>query len=1109
MNGMRRGWILLAVLVAMMAGRVNVATAQVATTTVQDTVYSANGTPASGTVLVSWNAFTTAGGQAVAAGSTSVTIGAGGSLTLALAPNAGSTPMGSYYTAVFHLSDGTTSREYWVVPVTVAGGGPATLAEIKNQVLPVSVAMQTVSKSYVDAAIAAAASGFPLASSPYVLSAGSTMTGPLGLPADPVNPNQADKNYVDESVASVAAGAGQKVSLLPGGSQTVVQPNGTSLTISGGSSSETFTGAGVVSQANITAATAAANPGTVNFQMQQNSMQCYQPGFDLGNNGTSAQGWSYCGLHEDTFLSGTRGIMQRSSSNFSHFGQGDTADQYGYLTAFGGKVATSDEGVSHTTKQVHQVGSFSGPIDMGAGVGSNLIGVSAMNCSGYCITLETRQFADGGIMLDGSQPLGTATLASEGNATVVPGSGQGMYYTLGTGTVPVSSAWGNIVSSSCTPNGGGAGQAYVSTTCTVTLGTSPASPGGFVAGKDIFLDGPFEEEAAVTAVGAVAGGAQSVTFSTRYAWNGGWNPLVMQGGPGGESFLAAGGTPVAYWVVGATSPTQVFFANCVIGSCNGGSSSNIIGVASTNLFNQGATLTRSGNVVTMTNAIPSYRVYFLPVGSSVVISGFSPADLNGTFTVTSNSEDAGNLSVTWAQAGANETSSAFGTVSQAAPGVTFYPSAFITGTNNGVSGNANLATNTVAWSNGDTAVGAATSEFSADTLRLVQGQTTGVDGSQPSEIISVQDDGPTFAEDVLTANNNPALGVAGGFMAATGSYQNDFYFGYRPANNGSILYVQGGEPVSANAKHYDIFLDDAGGGQFGYDPVNYDFTFNQPVKVPSGSFSVSQLSSSSMGINGVSCSLGGSCTIGAAGGGGTVTSVAVGAWPSWLTPVVANATTTPTVGVTAGAIPNSALASSATTVNGQACALGSACTVTAPPAAEVKYYAAAVCDSGAAFASGMTRYDNQAPQTGCVLPAGSGLGYMAFSAAPALPQYAEATVATPAYWTGTGIAINFYSAATTGSVTWEVQTACVAANAVVGAPSFGAAVPVTSSVSQTSDGDVVTAVLAAIAAPGVNGCPSASGAPGLLTYRIFRAASDTAAGNANLLGATLITGRSQ
>jgi hypothetical protein len=30
-----------------------------------------------------------------------------------------------------------------------------------------------------------------------------------------------------------------------------------------------------------------------------------------------------------------------------------------------------------------------------------------------------------------------------------------------------------------------------------------------------------------------------------------------------------------------------------------------------------------------------------------------------------------------------------------------------------------------------------------------------------------------------------------------------------------------------------------------------------------------------------------------------------------------------------------------------------------------------------------------------------------------------------------------------------------------------------------------------------------------MSYRVFRAASDTAAGNANLIGVTLVTGRSQ
>jgi hypothetical protein len=211
MRDVRRRMRLLALLLATLLAGADVAMAQVATTTVQDTIYSANGTPASGTVLVSWNAFTTASGASVPAGTTSATIGTNGVLTMALAPNAGATPMGSYYTAVLHLSDGTTSRQYWVVPVTVPGGGPAKLAAIQNQVLPTSVAMQTVSKQYVDTAIARGGCGCARAasSSPYVLITGDTMTGPLVLPADPVSPNQAaDKNYVDENVAGIAAGLG-------------------------------------------------------------------------------------------------------------------------------------------------------------------------------------------------------------------------------------------------------------------------------------------------------------------------------------------------------------------------------------------------------------------------------------------------------------------------------------------------------------------------------------------------------------------------------------------------------------------------------------------------------------------------------------------------------------------------------------------------------------------------------------------------------------------------------------------------------------------------------------------------------------------------------------
>ena len=230
MRGIRKGLTLVTVVIALL-GICGGAAAQIAMTTIQDTVYNADGTTASGTVLVSWPTFTTAAGQAVAAGNTSATIGANGSLTLALAPNANATPTGTYYTAVLHLDDGTTSQQYWVVPVSAT---PVTLAAIENQVLPTSVAMQTASRAYVNAQIAAAVStGGSGTTGSYVPTTGGTMTGPLVLPADPITPNQAaDKHYVDTNVTALTAGIGQKVSMVPTMTQTIAQPAGTQLQVS-------------------------------------------------------------------------------------------------------------------------------------------------------------------------------------------------------------------------------------------------------------------------------------------------------------------------------------------------------------------------------------------------------------------------------------------------------------------------------------------------------------------------------------------------------------------------------------------------------------------------------------------------------------------------------------------------------------------------------------------------------------------------------------------------------------------------------------------------------------------------------------------------------------
>ncbi|HEY6413613.1 MAG TPA: hypothetical protein VIX42_07995, partial [Edaphobacter sp.] len=222
-----RGWTLVGMLLAIMTMGAE-AQSFIATTTVTDTIYRADGTVATGTVIVSWPAFSSAAGQTIPSGSTSATIGAGGVLSVQLAPNAGATPLGSYYTVVYHLDDGTVSREFWVVPSSPV---PVHLSAVKSTVLPTSVAMQTVSKSYVDTAIATAISGHPLDSStPYVLKSGDAMTGALTLPGDPTSPLQAaDKQYVDANVTALASGLAQKVATLPAATQTIAQPAGTML----------------------------------------------------------------------------------------------------------------------------------------------------------------------------------------------------------------------------------------------------------------------------------------------------------------------------------------------------------------------------------------------------------------------------------------------------------------------------------------------------------------------------------------------------------------------------------------------------------------------------------------------------------------------------------------------------------------------------------------------------------------------------------------------------------------------------------------------------------------------------------------------------------------
>jgi hypothetical protein len=170
----------------------------ISTTTVQGTVYLANGTPGSGTLQLSWPAFTTSNSLAVAAGSLFVTVGADGFVSVNLTPNLGAMPAGLFYTAVYHMSDGTTSTEYWVVPAAAQ----ASLAQVRAQVMPAAQAVQAVSKAYVDQAIQSLAQG-------TLTPVGGTLSRPLYLNGDPTQALQvADMHCAFACTATRVNGSG-------------------------------------------------------------------------------------------------------------------------------------------------------------------------------------------------------------------------------------------------------------------------------------------------------------------------------------------------------------------------------------------------------------------------------------------------------------------------------------------------------------------------------------------------------------------------------------------------------------------------------------------------------------------------------------------------------------------------------------------------------------------------------------------------------------------------------------------------------------------------------------------------------------------------------------
>ena len=745
---------------AICAGMSAAAIAQVQVSPISDTVYYANGAAASGTVLVSWPSFTSASGQSVPKGSTSITLGAGGKLNVSLAPNAGATPAGTYYTVAYHLGDGSTSREYWSVPVST---GMLSLAAVRSNALPTSIAIQTASKQYVDQAIARAALGaLPQDTTPYVMKSGDTMTGPLILPGDPVSSLQAaTKNYVDVATAALGGGSSQKVSTTPVGSQTVTQPTGTQLQVnnlngqlyakeyqtqanssgitSALTSPDCANGCSVVAdptyigsdrfslQASQTRLTDQRG-GAVdeNYYNPQSPYQGYQTGRSMTvTETTSAATQVVAGkgtlqseamtINENALAGGNNLYPLNVSSNLPYF-----KSTYG---------ATQTSGYS-TTEGQHVLDTH---VQNCYGIGDCLIGSEFLLSSGGFRDNSDEGthpkdlvIAEHSTVFRGTCASGCTTGSTQLRVAVTNDAG-----TQGEGRFLINKTAGKVISTG-TLIGGSNGSPHASAQFTgtafpvstfFTLATAAVpqatnmAPGTISAaiGTGGVLGGYSTNTAAAPAASGIAcladanyDGSDNFETATYTVQDGTHLQLTLNKPHAAGATIAIGGLcgyGIEQTVDTAGILRQVF---PVIGSLSStslyyaGLLTRIVGMTATtsgyaNIQSPITTLQRSGNTVTAT--VSGNLAQDLN-GLTVTVAGVADASYNGTFPITTTAAN----QFTYTQTGANSTSNG-GTVSVVTGGFALYPMAEVLSVFNpatkSVDGGLTLAPNTVTWSAGD------------------------------------------------------------------------------------------------------------------------------------------------------------------------------------------------------------------------------------------------------------------------------------------------------------------------------------------------------------------------------------------------------------------------
>lgn len=181
-----------------------------------------------------------------------------------------------------------------------------------------------------------------------------------------------------------------------------------------------------------------------------------------------------------------------------------------------------------------------------------------------------------------------------------------------------------------------------------------------------------------------------------------------------------------------------------------------------------------------------------------------------------------------------------------------------------------------------------------------------------------------------------------------------------------------------------------------------------------------------------------------------------------------------------------------------------------PAVTASQFVPAAVCNNAVPTSAAMSVYDNNAPTGVCGNSAQSTAAGLAFALSPSANQYAQGVISFPAYWTHTDAIVTLWAdTATSGTVTFKIQTACLANGQTPGSESWTSGVAVATTVPGTVNNYVISSNFASVGVPGSGTCPSNPTVGGELEFRIFLSANSASGGNAIVQGITFNTTRSQ